>query len=188
MVPVFCHGGAWCTTKVPKSPHGFEWSCGPFIYFDLYCRQSFGKKTWKCFISFPATFLAALAPGQKALILFVVFCWFCLQFGMRKSHEFLWDNWKGKYIGSIPFYGLQSLISNSGFGSNSLGAIHTESGSYMKCFFMTSRTFNGSCISLYILETLHSFTVLYVTVKWARVMLGLLCPDNLFGLEGWMSL
>lgn len=31
------------------------------------------EKTWKCFISFPATFLAALAPEQKALMLFVGF-------------------------------------------------------------------------------------------------------------------
>ena len=56
-------------------------------------------------------------------------------------------------IGSIPFYGLWSLTSNSGFGSVSLGVIHTESGSCMKqTFLMTSKTFNSSCVSLYIFE------------------------------------
>lgn len=54
----------------------------------------------------------------------------------------------------LAAYGLWSLISNSGFGSISLGAIHTASGSCMKqtFFFMSSKMFNSSRVSLYIFE------------------------------------
>lgn len=78
--PFFVMGEHGAPPKCQKALVGLS-EAAALLFILISIADSHLEKTWKCFISLPATLLAALAPEQKALILFVVFLLLLFLFG-----------------------------------------------------------------------------------------------------------